>query len=138
MLAVEDLRRWSPRSWPQCRDPPPWAPRRPRYSRRPRRGDLVIPELDPELIRPAAVSLRLGKGAYVLASHRPVDVTEPATYPDLVPRPVDSGGCLVVHPGEVLLARTWERVGISERLAGLLDGTSDLARLGVSVVLSTR
>ena len=100
-----------------------------------RRGDLVIPELDPELIRPAAVSLCLGKGAYVLASHRPVDVTDPATYPDLVPRPVDSGGCLVVHPGEVLLARTWERVGISERLAGLLDGTSDLARLGVSVVL---
>jgi dCTP deaminase len=34
-----------------------------------------------------------------------------------------------------MLAPTHERVGISGRLAGLLDGTSDWARLGVSVVL---
>ncbi len=100
-----------------------------------RRGDLVVTDLDLDLIRPAAVSLRLGDEAYILASRRAVDVTDPTTYPDLVPRPADADGCLVVHPGEVLLARTRERVGISERLAGLLDGTSDWARLGVSVVL---
>ena len=32
--------------------------------------------------------------------------------------------------------RTQERVGLSDRLAGLLDGTSDWARLGISVVLA--
>lgn len=100
-----------------------------------RRGDLVVPDHDAELIRPAALSLRLGDEAYLLASRRPVDVTDPATYPDLVPRHLDPHGHLVLSPGEVLLARTRERVGISERLAGLLDGTSDWARLGVSVVL---
>lgn len=99
-----------------------------------RRGDLVVDDLDPELVRPAAVSLRLGDEAYVLVSHRPVDVTDPATYPELVPRPLD-GGQLVLRPGEVVLTRTRERVGVSQRLAALLDGTSDWARLGVSVVL---
>ena len=100
-----------------------------------RRGDLVVDDLDPELIRPAAVSVRLGSDAYVLASRQPVDVTDPTTYPELVPRPATSDGCLALAPGEVMLAPTHERVGISGRLAGLLDGTSDWARLGVSVVL---
>jgi dCTP deaminase len=101
-----------------------------------RRGDLVVPELEPELIRPAAVSLRLGHEAYTVASRRPVDVANVETYPELVPRPIDRFGCIVLHPREVLLARTLERVGLSRRLAGLLDGTSDFARLGISVVLA--
>jgi dCTP deaminase len=100
-----------------------------------RRGDLVVDDLDPELIRPAALSLRLGVEAYLLGSRQPVDVTDPTTYPDLVPQPVDQQGRLVLAPGEVMLAPTLERVGVSERLVGLLDGTSDWARLGVSVVL---
>lgn len=35
-----------------------------------------------------------------------------------------------------MLAPTLERVSISDRLVGVLDGTSDYARLGISVVLS--
>lgn len=101
-----------------------------------RRGELIVTDLDPELVRPAAVSLRLGDTAYVLSSRQPVDVTDAATFPDLVPRPVDELGRITVAPGEVLLARTHERIGLSDRLAGLLDGTSDWARLGVSVVLA--
>lgn len=101
-----------------------------------RRGDLVVTDLDPALVRPAAVSLRLGDEAYVLRSHGPVDVADGATFPELVAAPSDGSGRIVLRPGEVLLARTRERVGVSERLAGLLDGTSDWARLGVSVVLA--
>lgn len=99
-------------------------------------GDLVVTDLDTELIRPAAVSLRLGDEAYVLRSRTPLDVADPASYPELVARPVDEQGRIVLGPGEVMLARTAERVGVGERLAGLLDGTSDWARLGVSVVLA--
>ena len=43
---------------------------------------------------------------------------------------------IVIQPGEVVLVRTLENVGLSTRLAGLLDGTSDLARLGIQVVLA--
>ena len=73
-------------------------------------GDLVVKDLDPELIRPAAVSLRLGEEAFALVSRQPVDIDDDATYPELVARPLDARGRLVLRPGEVLLARTHERV----------------------------
>lgn len=99
-------------------------------------GDLVVKDLDPELIRPAAVSLRLGYEAFELVSRQPVDIDDDSTYPQLVERSLDELGRLVVRPGEVLLVRTHERVGLSGRHSGLLDGTSDLARIGVTVVLA--
>jgi dCTP deaminase len=99
-------------------------------------GNLVVKDFDPELIRPAAVSLRLGGEAFALVSRQPVDIDDAATYPELVPRPLDARRRLVLRPGEVLLVRTHERVGLSTRLSGLLDGTSDLARLGITVVLA--
>ncbi|MDQ2707953.1 MAG: 2'-deoxycytidine 5'-triphosphate deaminase [Actinomycetota bacterium] len=101
-----------------------------------RSGELVVSDLDPDLIRPAAVSLRLGREAYVVSSRGPVDADDANTYPELVPRPLDELGRVVLRPGEVILARTHERVGLADRLVGLLDGTSDWARLGVSVVLA--
>ena len=63
------------------------------------------------MLRPAAVSLRLGTEAYVLSSHQPVDIAQENTFPRLVARPVDEHGRIVIRPGEVLLARTQERVG---------------------------
>lgn len=101
-----------------------------------RRGELVVTPLDRSMLRPAAISLRLGHDAYVLSSRQPVDVADASTYPHLVPRGQDESGRIRVRPGEVLLARTLERVGVGDRLVGLLDGTSDYARLGVSVVLA--
>jgi dCTP deaminase len=101
-----------------------------------RHGELVVTDLDWSLLRPSAISLRLDDEAFVLASRQPVDIAHGHTFPDLVPRPVDERGRIVLRPGEVLLARTLERVGLCDRLAGLLDGTSDYARLGISVVLA--
>ena len=101
-----------------------------------RRRELIVTDIDWSLLRPAAVSLRLGAGAYVPTSRQPVDFARRATYPDLVERPPDTQGRIVVQPGEVLLVRTLENIGLSSRLAGLLDGTSDLARLGIQVVLA--
>ncbi len=71
-----------------------------------------------------------------MVSRQPVDVADAATYPELVSRPLDAAGRLILHPREVLLARTHERIGLSGALSGLIDGTSDLARLGVAVVLA--
>ena len=98
-------------------------------------GDLVVTDLDPQMIRPAAVSLRLGdEGSCFGPKAR---WTSPTRFlPELAPRPTDEQGRIVLRPGEVMLTRTMERVGVGDRLAGLLDGTSDWARLGVSVVLA--
>lgn len=99
-------------------------------------GELLVDPFDPAMVRPAALSLRLGREAFSLVSSGPVDVADRSTYPELVPRQLDELGRLLIEPGEVVLAPTLERIGLSSKLAGLVDGTSDYARLGISVVLS--
>lgn len=98
-------------------------------------GELRVDPFDPALVRPAALSLRLGYEAFSVVSRGPVDITDRSSHPDLVPRPRDARGRVSIEPGEVVLAPTLERIALSPRLAGLVDGTSDYARLGLSVVL---
>ncbi|WIV53037.1 dCTP deaminase [Amycolatopsis nalaikhensis] len=98
-------------------------------------GHLFVEPFDPTLIRPAAISLRLGAEAFGLATTGPVDTADRATYPTLVTKNPDAEGRFIVEPGELVLAPTWERIGLSGKLAGLVDGTSDYARLGIGVVL---
>lgn len=100
------------------------------------RGELRVDPFEPELLRPAALSLRLGNGAAILRPRGAVDVARSDTHPQLDPREPDDLGRLRLEPGEVMLAPTLERVALSPQLAGLIDGTSDYARLGISVVLS--
>ncbi len=98
-------------------------------------GELLVEPFDATLVRPAALSLRLGHEAFTLVTTGPVDVADRSTHPELVPKELDAHGRLVVEPGEVVLAPTLEKIGLPETLAGLVDGTSDYARLGISVVL---
>ncbi|WUV04889.1 dCTP deaminase [Amycolatopsis sp. NBC_01488] len=98
-------------------------------------GELRVDPFDAALVRPAALSLRLGHEAFSLVTHRPVDVADRSTHPELAPKVLDENGRLVVEPGEVVLAPTLERIGLAKNLAGLVDGTSSYARLGISVVL---
>jgi dCTP deaminase len=99
-------------------------------------GDLLVTPFEPEMVRPAALSLRLGHEAYSLVADGPVDTADRSTFPRLCPKELDDRGRLAVEPGEVVLAATFERIGLSTRLVGVLDGTSDYARLGISIVLS--
>ncbi len=98
-------------------------------------GELFVDPFEGELVRPAAISLRLGHEAFELVTTGPVDIADRETYPELRPKEPDEQGRLRVEPGEVVLAPTLERIGLSEKLVGLVDGTSDYARLGISVVL---
>lgn len=99
------------------------------------RGRLGIDPFEPALLRPAALGVRLGSPAAVLVTVGDVDVTDASTHPGLEPRPADAGGRIPLRSGEVMLAPTLERVALPDDLAGLIDGTSDVARLGISVVL---
>lgn len=123
----------------------PWGRRSSRYGvltdreihRARERGELRIEPFDEALLRPAAVSLRLGYGgAVVLVPRGPVDTASRATYPEHRTKELDEHGRLALEPGEVVLAPTLERISVSDWLVGVLDGTSDYARLGISVVLS--
>jgi dCTP deaminase len=99
-------------------------------------GELLISPFDPEMIRPAAISLRLGSDAAALNASQTIDARDCNTYPSLAAKTQDDLGRIVVQPYEVLLASTLEKVAISHEMAGILDGISDVARLGISVVLS--
>lgn len=101
-----------------------------------RKGRLRVDPFDDELVRPAAISLRLGETAFVLRPDAPVDTAEAASYPALEPRLPDDAGRLTVNPGEVVLAPTLERIVMPDTMVGVLDGISDVARLGMSVVLA--
>ncbi|EOD67567.1 dCTP deaminase [Amycolatopsis vancoresmycina] len=98
-------------------------------------GELRVDPFDAGLVRPAALSLRLGYEAFTLVTTGPVDVADRSTHPELVPKEPDGQGRLTVEPGEVVLAPTLEKIGLAGTLAGLVDGTSDYARLGIGVVL---
>ena len=99
-------------------------------------GNILIEPFDPSLIRPNAISLRLGASAHRIESNHPVHIEDAETYPSLVPVATNQDGRISLHRGEVLLVPTLERVGLAPSLAGFLDGTSDVARLGISVCLS--
>jgi dCTP deaminase len=99
-------------------------------------GELQVEPHEPELVRPAALSLRLGTKAYILDVAGPVDTAVAESYPRLRPRSPDEHGRLVIQPGEVVLAPTLERLVLPDTLVGVLDGISDVARLGMSVVLA--
>jgi dCTP deaminase len=101
-----------------------------------KKGTLRVEPFDQDMVRPAALSFRLGRRAYVLKADGAVDTALSDSYPSLEPRPLDERGRLVVQPGEVVLAPTLERVTLPETLVGVLDGISDVARLGMSVVLA--
>lgn len=98
-------------------------------------GELLVDPFERDLVRPAAISLRLGHEAFGLETTGTVDIADKTTYPELRRKELDDQGRLRVEPGEVVLAPTLERIGLSEKLVGLVDGTSDYARLGISVVL---
>jgi dCTP deaminase len=99
-------------------------------------GELRVEPFDAGQLRPAALGLRLGSDAAVLVPRGTIDVAHVDTHPHLEAREPDEFGRLRLDPGEVLLAPTLERVSLSPCLAGLVDGTSGYARLGISVVLS--
>jgi len=100
------------------------------------RNDIVLDPFCERLLGPCSIGLRLGDCAYRLESDRPVDVSDGSTYPDLREVEFDSEGLIPLSPGELLLVPTMERISLCDHYAGVIDGTSDLARLGISVALS--
>lgn len=112
-------------------------------------GELQIQSTDPDnhpfepeqQIRFASVDLRIGNQ---FTRYRPdvqsVNVVDDANrMQELFERlpDVEQGGEVVIHPGEILIAPTLERIILSRHLAARILGRSSTARLGISVHCST-
>lgn len=95
-------------------------------------GALVIDPFDDGLVQPSSVDLRVdGRFRVFHNNRRPlIDVREPTEdLTELVE--VEAGGRFILHPGEFVLASTYERVELADDLVGRIEGKSSLGRLGL-------
>jgi len=86
-------------------------------------GRVRLDPYTPELIQPSSVDVRLDKYFRVFENHRYPHIDPAVEQPDLT-RLVETDGedAFVLHPGEFVLASTFEVVTLPDDLAGRLEG----------------
>ena len=84
------------------------------------------------MIQPSSVDVRLDKFFRVFENHK-YSVIDPSTEQAELTREVISEGDepFILHPGEFVLASTYEVITLPDDIAGRLEGKSSLGRLGL-------
>lgn len=95
-------------------------------------GSVTIDPYDPGMVQPSSVDVRLDRRFRVFENHRYAFI-DPAENQEDLTRPVEvpDGEAFVLHPGEFVLACTYETFTIPRDLAARLEGKSSLGRLGL-------
>ncbi|MGQ0629802.1 MAG: dCTP deaminase [Sporichthyaceae bacterium] len=95
-------------------------------------GRVVLEPYDAEMIQPSSVDVRLDKYFRVFENHRYPHIDPAEEQPDLT-RMIEpaSGEPFILHPGEFVLAATYECVTLPDDVAARLEGKSSLGRLGL-------
>ena len=95
-------------------------------------GDIRLDPWDPAMVQPASVDVRLDKYFRVFENHRYPSIDPSIEQPELTRLlEVDGGEAFVLHPGEFVLASTYETVTLGPAVAARLEGKSSLGRLGL-------
>ena len=95
-------------------------------------GRLKVEPFHEAMIQPSSVDVRLDRFFRVFENHK-YEVIDPSIeQPDLT-REVAVGGdeYFILHPGEFVLASTYEVITLPDDIAGRLEGKSSLGRLGL-------
>lgn len=95
-------------------------------------GRVVLDPYDPEMVQPSSVDVRIDRFFRLFDNHK-YPVIDPASdQPDLTRLvEVDPNDPFVLHPGEFVLASTYELVTLPDDVAARLEGKSSLGRLGL-------
>ena len=95
-------------------------------------GRVVLDPYDKEMIQPSSVDVRLDRFFRVFENHRYPHIDPAAEQPDLT-RLVEPEGQepFILHPGEFVLASSYEAVVLPDDIAARLEGKSSLGRLGL-------
>ncbi|MPZ25358.1 MAG: dCTP deaminase [Micromonosporaceae bacterium] len=95
-------------------------------------GNLQLDPLDPDLLQPSSIDVRLDRLFRVFNNHLYTHI-DPATRQDDLTALVEvaDGESFVLHPSEFVLASTLEVITLGDQLAGRLEGKSSLGRLGL-------
>ncbi len=95
-------------------------------------GRVVLEPYDPAMIQPSSVDVRIDRLFRLFDNHK-YSVIDPAQEQPELTRlvEVDKGEAFVLHPGEFVLASTFEVVTLPDDVAARLEGKSSLGRLGL-------
>ena len=100
-------------------------------------GRLGIDPFDPAMVQPSSIDVRLDRFFRVFDNSKYTHI-DPQLQQDELTSMVEKEGDepFVLHPGEFVLASTFEVVSLPDDIAGRLEGKSSLGRLGL-LTLST-
>ncbi|WP_214325312.1 dCTP deaminase [Nonomuraea sediminis] len=95
-------------------------------------GRLALDPFDRDMIQPSSIDVRLDRFFRVFENHRYPHIDPSIEQPDLT-RMVEpeADEPFILHPGEFVLASTYEVVSLPDDLASRLEGKSSLGRLGL-------
>ncbi len=93
---------------------------------------VVIEPFDPNMVQPSSLDVRLDRYFRVFENHRYPHIDPAVDQPELT-RLVEPSGDepFVLHPGEFVLASTYEIVTLGDDISARLEGKSSLGRLGL-------
>jgi len=96
------------------------------------KGRVVLDPFDGGLVQPSSIDVRMDRYFRVFENHRYPHIDPSEEQPDLT-RLVEppAGEPFILHPGEFVLASTYERVTLPDDIAARLEGKSSLGRLGL-------
>ena len=95
-------------------------------------GRVGLDPLDPAMVQPASVDVRLDRFFRLFDNHRYAHI-DPRQEQDELTRlvEVDPDEAFILHPGEFVLGSTYEQVTLPDDVAARLEGKSSLGRLGL-------
>ncbi|WP_017540922.1 MULTISPECIES: dCTP deaminase [Nocardiopsis] len=95
-------------------------------------GRVKIDPYDPGLIQPSSIDVRLDRYFRVFENHKYPHIDPAVEQPDLTRLvEVAADSEFILHPGEFVLASTYEVVTLPHDIASRLEGKSSLGRLGL-------
>jgi dCTP deaminase len=96
-------------------------------------GDLKIEPYRSEMAKPAGLTLHLGETLLKPLPGKVVDVKN-RIVPDYKKITITMDQPYQLEPGEFLLAHTYEKVSVGNKLGFFIEGRSTLARVGLTIV----
>jgi dCTP deaminase len=96
------------------------------------KGRVVLEPFDESMVQPSSVDIRLDRYFRVFENHRYPHIDPAVEQPELT-RLVepDADEPFILHPGEFVLASSYEVVTLPDDVAARLEGKSSLGRLGL-------
>ncbi|MFI0417473.1 dCTP deaminase [Spongiactinospora gelatinilytica] len=95
-------------------------------------GRVGLDPFEPAMIQPSSIDVRLDRYFRVFENHRYPHIDPAVEQPDLT-RMVEPEGDepFILHPGEFVLASSYEVIRLPDDIASRLEGKSSLGRLGL-------